>query len=482
MLIETTMESPIVPVILCGGSGSRLWPLSRVDRPKQYHRFYGEESLFQSTIRRLTGPHFASPLVLVNQRFVDETLAQFRPLGIEPDAIVVEPAILNTAPALAAAALIVARRDPQALMLATPADHVVRDPRALQEAIGVGVKAARAGRIVTFGIEPDHAETGYGYLARGTAVDGHDGVFAASFLEKPEREAAERMIAAGGHYWNAGIFLFTAGTLIDELALHAPQVLEAARAAIPVADADARRIELTAGAYATAPRISIDYAVMEKSSRIAVVPTDPGWCDVGAWPALWDISEKDADHNVVIGDAVVSDATGSYVLSAGRRLVAVHGIDDLVVVDTEDAVLVTSRDLAQGVRGIVERLSQAQRPEAVTPKRVERPWGSYESINSGPGFQVKHIIVKPGGRLSLQFHYHRSEHWTIVSGTARVTVADEVRILQPNESTYVPLGTMHRLENLGRVDLHMIEVQCGEYLGEDDIVRIDDVYGRAMAS
>lgn len=482
MSVVSPIESPIIPVVMCGGSGTRLWPLSRVDRPKQFHHLFGDESMFKATLRRFSGPRFGRPYILVNKRFLDETIGQVAAMGWRPESVLIEPAIRNTAPALAAAALLIARRDPNALMLATPADHVVTDPDALTRAIIASAPAAREGHIVVFGITPTTPETGYGYLEAGEAYRGSASLFHAAFQEKPSKALAEAFVADGRHLWNAGLFLMSAGTLISEFERHAPEVLEAARLSLPVIDAEkTERVELVARAYAHAPSISIDYAVMEKSDKVLVAPVSPGWSDVGAWSALWDVQRKDADGNVGTGDAILSETTNSYVNASGGRLVAVHGVSDLVVVDTEDAVLVTRRDQAQGVKDIVERLAKAQRPEAQTPKRVERPWGSYQSINNGPGFQVKHIIVKPGGRLSLQFHYHRSEHWTVVAGTARVTVGDKVEILQPNESTYVPLGAVHRLENLGKVDLHMIEVQCGQYLGEDDIVRVDDVYGRSKA-
>jgi mannose-1-phosphate guanylyltransferase/mannose-1-phosphate guanylyltransferase/mannose-6-phosphate isomerase len=483
MLVDTKLGASIVPVIMCGGSGSRLWPLSRIDHPKQFHALDGEDSLFQATVRRLSGSPFARPIILVNQRHHDMTVGQLAEMGVEAGAVVVEPAIRSTGPALAAAALVAATHFADALVLAVPADHIVRDPGKLLEAVAAAIPAASEGRIVTFGIEPEGPETGYGYIARGAGIDGASGVFAvASFIEKPSREKAEQLIAAGGHYWNAGIFLFAPAVMLEELARHAPRVLEAARAALPLAAVGARRIELAADAYESAPNVSIDNAVMERSERVAVVPTAPGWCDVGAWSALWDIGGKDDGGNVVSGDAILRDTRDSYVHAQSGRLVALSGLDDVIVVDTKDAVLVTRRDRAQGVKEIVAELVAAGRDEAVSPKRMERPWGNYESLVLAAGFQVKHIMVKPGGRLSLQFHYHRSEHWTVVGGTAQVTVGDTVSILQPNQSTYIPLGAVHRLENPGKVDLHLIEVQCGDYLGEDDIVRVEDAYGRALAS
>jgi mannose-1-phosphate guanylyltransferase/mannose-6-phosphate isomerase len=362
-------------------------------------------------------------------------------------------------------------------MLAVPADHIVREPHRLLEAIERAIPAALEGRLVTFGIEPSGPETGYGYIARGE--ERGTGIYeVASFVEKPHQARAEEMLSEGGHYWNAGIFLFSPRAMIEEFEQHAPEVLNVARASIPLASIDTVPLELDDAHYADAPDISIDYAVMERSDRVVVVPTDPGWNDVGAWSALWDLADKDDGGNAVVGDAMLRDTKNSFVMSRGDRLVAVHGLDDVVVVDTEDAVLVTSRHKVQGIKDIVTSLLSSARVEASTPKKVDRPWGSYQGIALGGGYQVKHITVKPGGRLSLQYHHHRSEHWTVVSGTAEVTIGNEVKFVQPNESVYVPLGVMHRMENPGKVDLHLIEVQCGDYVGEDDIVRVEDIYGR----
>lgn len=480
MLIDTNLKASIVPIIMGGGSGSRLWPLSRAEHPKQYHALYGTDTLFQTTVRRFQGKRFEKPLVLINARHHEVTATQLREIGVPAGKIVLEPSARNTAPALAVASLVAAGSYPDTLALAVPSDHIVREPQKLLEAIERAIPAALDGKIVTFGIEPAAPETGYGYIARGADVS--SGVYeVASFVEKPDRARAETMLAGGDHYWNAGIFLFSPRAMIEEFEKHAPEVLEAAKAAIPLASVDTLALELDGKAYAEAPEISIDYAVMERSDRVVVVPTDPGWNDVGAWSALWDLAAKDEGGNAVVGDAMLTATKDSFVMSKGGRLVAVHGLDDVVVVDTEDAVLVSSRHEVQGIKGIVASLLSSARAEASTPKKVERPWGSYQSIALGGGYQVKHITVKPGGRLSLQYHHHRSEHWTVVSGTAEVTIGNEVKFVQPNESVYVPLGVMHRMANPGKVDLHLIEVQCGNYVGEDDIVRVEDIYGRVRA-
>lgn len=477
MLIDTNLKASIVPIIMGGGSGSRLWPLSRAEHPKQYHTLHGPHTLFQTTVRRFQGARFEKPLVLINARHRDVTMTQMREIGVEPGKLVLEPSARNTAPALAVASLVTAGLHPDMLMLAVPADHIVREPHRLLEAIERAIPAALEGRLVTFGIEPSGPETGYGYIARGE--ERGTGVYeVASFVEKPQQARAEEMLSEGGHYWNAGIFLFSPRAMIEEFEQHAPEVLNVARASIPLASIDTVPLELDDTHYAGAPDISIDYAVMERSDRVVVVPTDPGWNDVGAWSALWDLADKDDGGNAVVGDAMLRDTKNSFVMSRGDRLVAVHGLDDVVVVDTEDAVLVTSRHKVQGIKDIVTSLLSSARVEASTPKKVDRPWGSYQGIALGGGYQVKHITVKPGGRLSLQYHHHRSEHWTVVSGTAEVTIGNEVKFVQPNESVYVPLGVMHRMENPGKVDLHLIEVQCGDYVGEDDIVRVEDIYGR----
>jgi mannose-1-phosphate guanylyltransferase / mannose-6-phosphate isomerase len=469
----------VVPVILSGGSGTRLWPVSRDSFPKQLWPLISERSLLQETALRALGPGFAAPLVVCNEAHRFLIAEQLRAAGIENARIVLEPCGRNSAPAIAAAALLVAEENPGAVLWIMAADAVIGDLEALHGALEEAVAAARAGHIVTFGAKPTGPETGYGYIEIGETLPGLAGAHrVASFVEKPNAAAAAVLAASGTHLWNSGMFVFTAETMLEELKAHAPQVLEAVSRAVAGRSADLDFVRLEAGAFAASPNISIDYAVAERTWRAAVVQADLGWSDVGSWNALWDLGEKDAAGNVSVGDVLLENASGCYARSDGM-LTAVVGLRDTIIVTTEDAVLVMHRDEAQNVKRIVERLRAAARPEAAAHNRCYRPWGFYESLINGDRFQVKRIVVKAGDRLSLQKHFHRAEHWVVVAGTALVTRDDECILVRENESVYLPLGCVHRLENPGRIPLELIEVQSGSYLGEDDIVRLQDVYGRA---
>ncbi|HUT49009.1 MAG TPA: mannose-1-phosphate guanylyltransferase/mannose-6-phosphate isomerase [Alphaproteobacteria bacterium] len=474
------MTSTIHPVILCGGSGTRLWPLSRALHPKQLLALTGTRSLLQETLARVADPaHFTPPHLLCNERHRFQIAEQLREAGVEAAAIVLEPAPRNTAPAVAAGALILAAVEPDALMLVLPSDHVIGDAQAFQSAVVSAADAAEAGALVTFGIAPDGPQTGYGYIERGAALDGVDGAYSvARFVEKPNAKTAAAMIAQGGYFWNSGMFLFRARRYLDELAAHAPAMLAAVEAAVAKGRQEQDFYRLDAAAYEASPSDSIDYAVMEKTADTAVVPADLGWSDVGAWSTLWEIGDKDKASNVIVGDVIAVEAKRSYLRSDGP-LVAAIGVEDIVIVAAGDAVLVAPRDRVQDVKLVTDRLAAAGRSEHESHPAVERPWGSYQTVDAGEGFQVKRIIVRPGARLSLQKHAQRAEHWVVVRGQARVTRDDEVFDLTVDQSAYIPLGAVHRLENIGPEPLHLIEVQSGGYLGEDDIVRLDDEYGRA---
>ena len=473
------MADLIVPVILSGGSGTRLWPVSRESYPKQYWPLISDRSLLQDTARRATGPGFAAPIVVCNHEHRFMIAEQLRKGGIEKARILLEPVGRNSAPAITAAAVLVAEDDPDAVLWMMAADAAIGDLSALHRALVPAVAAARAGRVVTFGMRPHAPETGYGYIEIGAPLAGIEGAHdLARFVEKPDAETAARLVGSGRHLWNSGMFLFTARRLIAEMAEHAPEVLAAVQAAVAGRRVDLDFLRLDAEAFAAAPSISLDYAVAERTRHAAVVPADLGWSDVGSWSALWALGEKDAAGNVAAGDVLLEQARDCYVRSDGM-LTAVVGLENAVVVVTEDAVLALHRDHAQDVKKIVDRLRLAGRPEAVLHNRCYRPWGFYESLIQGDRFQVKRIVVQPGQKLSLQKHFHRAEHWVVVNGTALVTRDDEQILLRENESVYLPLGSRHRLENPGRIPLTLIEVQSGAYLGEDDIVRFDDTYGRA---
>ncbi|MFL1462860.1 mannose-1-phosphate guanylyltransferase/mannose-6-phosphate isomerase [Roseococcus sp. DSY-14] len=471
-------DDALVPVILCGGSGTRLWPLSRESLPKQFWPLLGGESMLVETARRGQGAGFAPPLLVAGEAQRFEVAEQMRAAGIAGARILLEPEGRNSAPAIAAAAALLARQDPGTVLWILPADHAVADVPALHAALARAAAAARAGRVVTFGMAPTAPETGYGYIEHGAPLPGLPGALAvARFVEKPDAAAARALAADGRHSWNSGMFVATAATLLRELAAHAPAVLAAAEAAVEAAAHDLDFIRLGAEAFRAAPSISIDYAVMERTALAAVVPAEIGWSDVGSWDALWAASPRDASGNALSGPVEALDCEGCLVRSEGMLTAAV-GLRDVALVVTDDAVLAVPRDRAQDVKRIVERLKARGVTQAVEHRRMFRPWGHYEGMIRGDRFQVKRITVKPGGRLSLQTHFHRAEHWVVVHGTARVTRDAEVLLVGENQSVYLPLGCVHRMENPGKIPLVLIEVQVGSYLGEDDIVRIEDTYGR----
>jgi mannose-1-phosphate guanylyltransferase / mannose-6-phosphate isomerase len=476
--IGAMAEDRIVPVILSGGSGTRLWPVSRESFPKQLWPLVSERTMMQETALRAKGPGFAPPIVVCNDEHRFLIAEQLRSAGFLDARIILEPVGRNSAPAIAAAALLVAEDNPDAVLWIMAADASIADEPALQLAIQAAAEAARAGRVVTFGMKPTTAETGYGYIEVGAPLSGLEGVHAvARFLEKPDMATAARFVSDGQHLWNSGMFVSTARTLVEELGRYAPDVLIAVRRAVSHRKEDLDFVRLDVEAFVACPAISIDYAVAERTDRAAVVPADLGWSDVGSWGALWELGVKDAAGNVVLGDVMLEGAENCYVRSDGM-LAAVVGLRDAVVVVTKDAILVTHRGHAQDVKKVVERLKASGRPEGVAHNRSHRPWGYYESLIQGDRFQVKRIVVSPGRQLSLQSHFHRAEHWVVVNGTARVTRDAETLIVGENESVYLPLGCVHRLENPGRIPLTLIEVQSGAYLGEDDIVRLQDSYGR----
>jgi mannose-1-phosphate guanylyltransferase/mannose-6-phosphate isomerase len=470
---------PIFPVVLCGGAGSRLWPMSRQLLPKQFLPLVSEQTMLQETVARLRGlPGAQPPIIVSNHEHRFLVAEQLRAIDVRPRAQILEPAGRNTAPAVAVAALGLVREVPDAVMLVLPADHLIRDVAAFHAAVVKAAAVARTGALATFGIRPDHPATGYGYIERGAPIDGHEGAFrVARFVEKPDAATARGFLERGTYAWNSGMFVLGARRYLEELGRHAAAILEGSRKALDAAATDLDFVRLDAAAFADCPADSIDYAVMEKTDAAAVVPADIGWSDVGSWATLWEVGDKDRDGNVLRGDVHIRSSANCYV-RAEKRLVSVLGLRDAVVVETDDAVLVASKEEAQKVKDVVGHLDAHNRTEHVSHRRVYRPWGYYESIDDGDRFQVKRLMVKPGAALSLQMHHHRAEHWVVVSGTAKVTRGDDVMLLAENQSTYIPIGAKHRLENPGKVPLYLIEVQSGGYLGEDDIVRFEDVYRR----
>ncbi|QOL24424.1 mannose-1-phosphate guanylyltransferase/mannose-6-phosphate isomerase [Thalassotalea sp. LPB0316] len=466
----------LIPVIMAGGSGTRLWPLSRSLYPKQFLALNSKQTMLQETLARLAGLDTCEPITICNEehRFiVAEQLRELDNIG----SIILEPAGRNTAPAIALAAEVAslnAGGDPLILVLA--ADHVIQDEAAFVEAINRATPLAEQGKLVTFGIVPQSAHTGYGYIKRG--VERGDGFDVASFVEKPDGETAATYIESGEYYWNSGMFLFKASRYLEELTKHRPDIASVCSSALENSSRDLNFIRLNEEVFLTCPEDSIDYAVMEKTTDAVVVPLDAGWNDIGSWSALWEIDQKDEQGNALRGDVIALDSKGC-LLHGGERLIATIGLEDIVVVDTKDAVLVAHKDKVQDVKKVVGQLKSQGRSELQLHREVYRPWGKYDSIDSGERYQVKRITVKPGAKLSVQMHHHRAEHWIVVSGTAKVTNGDKTFLVTENESTYIPVGIVHALENPGKVPLELIEVQSGSYLGEDDIVRFEDRYGRA---
>ncbi|MEQ8657869.1 MAG: mannose-1-phosphate guanylyltransferase/mannose-6-phosphate isomerase [Hyphomicrobiales bacterium] len=469
----------ITPILLSGGAGTRLWPVSRKALPKQFAQLIGDESLFVGAARRLSSLNFHAPIIVTGDEYrflVRDQLAQAQ---VKPGCVLIEPEGRNTAPAILAAALIAQETNPEALLLAAPSDHLIADTQAFGQAIQTGVEVAQNGAIVTFGITPTRPETGYGYLELAGTTNDKPVVLLSRFVEKPDAEAAAAMLASGNYLWNAGIFLFRADTLVDAFATHQPAMLEQVRAAVANRTEDLGFERLAAQPWSDVESISIDYAIMEKSDHIMVVPYNSSWSDLGDWDALWRESTPNEAGVVTVGDATALDCTSTYLRSDNDDLAVVGiGLDNVMVVATQDAVLVADKSKAQHVKRAVDVLSQKGSKQAEAFPRDHRPWGWYDILALSERFQVKRIVVNPGAALSLQSHMHRAEHWIVVTGTARVTVDGQVKLVGENESVYVPLGAKHQLENPGKVPMELIEVQSGSYLGEDDIVRYDDPYRR----
>ncbi|MEM6300336.1 MAG: mannose-1-phosphate guanylyltransferase/mannose-6-phosphate isomerase [Pseudomonadota bacterium] len=466
----------LIPVLLSGGVGSRLWPVSREAYPKQFLALASELSMLQDTLKRTQDLETGDPIVVCNDEHRFMVAEQLRQLAISSSSIILEPAGRNTAPAVALAAIAALQEHPDAVLLVLPADHLIQDVTSFIDAVRQGVAEAERGALMTFGVVPDAPETGYGYLRLGTPK-GENLFSLDSFVEKPDQETAKAYLESGNYYWNSGMFLLSASAYLDELKAHAPDILAACEKSMQAAEADMDFLRPDESSFLECRSDSIDYAVMEKTKRGGVIPLECGWSDVGAWSTLWTVSNQDEQGNVQVGDVLLDNCEQSYIRSESR-LVAATGVKDLVVVETPDAVLVADRHQVQDVKNLVNSLKQLDRSEATTHHRVYRPWGSYESLIQGDRFQVKRIVVSPGQTLSLQMHHHRAEHWIVVSGTAEVTCEERVFTLCEDQSTYIPLGHKHRLANRGKIPLELIEVQSGSYLGEDDIVRFEDVYGR----
>ena len=472
----------ITPIILCGGSGTRLWPLSRKSYPKQFVPLVGDKTLFQSSALRMTGPEFAAPIVLTNSDFRFIVTEQLQEIGIDPGAILIEPEGRNTAPAVLAAALYVARKDPNAVLLVAPSDHIIPDTAAFNAAIEAGLSAVESGQLVTFGITPTHPETAYGYLELSAPSDGQP-VALKRFVEKPDADRAAQMLAEGSFLWNAGIFLFRARDIIAAFETHAADLIEPVTASLETGHVDLGFCRLGPEAWAGANDISIDYAVMEKADNLSVVPFDGGWSDLGGWDAVWRESDADTNGVVTSGEATAIDCADSLLRSDSDRLEVVGiGLKNVMAIAMNDAVLIADMSRAQDVKKAVDALKAKGSTQATTFPKDHRPWGWFESLAISDRFQVKRIHVHPGAALSLQSHHHRAEHWIVVTGTAEVTIDDKVQLVTENESVYIPLGAVHRMRNPGKVPMVLIEVQTGAYLGEDDIIRYEDVYARGQGA
>jgi mannose-1-phosphate guanylyltransferase len=483
----------ILPVIMAGGSGSRLWPLSRQQFPKQFLTLHGENSMLQATALRLSGLEHQAPMVICNEEHRFSVAEQFRANNISNSGIILEPVGRNTAPAIALAAFRTVQEGNDPLLLVLAADHVITDEVAFCQSVTQACTHANLGKLVTFGIVPTAPETGYGYIKRGQLVRAEmlnevqqvgESFTVSEFVEKPDAKTAEKYVNCGDYYWNSGMFLFKASRYLEELKIHRPDIYQACEKAMADIQSDADFVRVNKEAFEACPDESVDYAVMEPlcavegSTDVVVVPMDCGWSDVGSWSALWEIEKKDTNGNVCRGDVINIDTSNSYI-NAQEKLVAVIGLDDVVVVETKDAILVSKKSDVQKVKNIVNQLKAEDRSEFKSHREVYRPWGKYDSVDNGERFQVKRITVKPGAKLSVQMHHHRAEHWVVVSGTAKVTNGDKTILLTENQSTYIPIGVVHALENPGKVELELIEVQSGSYLGEDDIVRFEDKYGRS---
>jgi len=469
----------IIPVILCGGSGTRLWPLSRDSYPKQFLHLLENQSLFQATVERLRGITSENPVAVTNDKHRFLVAEQLREINQKAE-ILLEPMGRNTAPAIAAAAIRALKNESSPMLLVLPSDHHIEQVDVFSEAVQTGAQAAKDGKLVTFGVVPTRAETGYGYIHAETKplYNTEQPVYTVNgFKEKPDSQTAEQYLTSGEYFWNSGMFLFRADRYLEELEKFAPEILTSCQQAVEKGQDDLDFFRLDKDSFGSCPADSIDYAVMEKTDAACVVPLDAGWNDVGAWASLWDISPSDDNDNVICGDVIAHDSTHCHIHSESR-LVTTLGVKNLVIVETSDAVLVADKDAAQNVKEIVNELKNANRSEGTIHREVYRPWGKYDSVDAGERFQVKRITVNPGATLSLQKHHHRAEHWVVVTGTAEITCDDDIRILSENQSTFIPLGSVHRLRNPGKIPLELIEIQSGSYLGEDDIERFEDHYGR----
>ena len=468
------MIDNVIPVVLSGGSGTRLWPRSRKHYPKQLLKLLGPRTMLQETALRVD--HLGAPIIVCNEEHRFMVAEQLLELGINPAAIILEPVARNTAPAIALAALAAQRNNERSILVVLPADHLIKDVPAFRGKLETAIELAETGKLVTFGIKPERAETGYGYI-KAEARSSHQALDIQQFVEKPDIATAVDYFVSGKYYWNSGMFVFRADVYLGELEIHQPEILKHARDAIERATEDLDFTRVDAQSFAQCPEDSIDYAIMEKTQNAVLVPYDSDWSDLGSWQAIWEETDKDNDENVILGDVIAEDCSGS-LFHAENHLIAAIGVEDMVVIDTKDALLIAKKERVQDIKKIVDRLKNLDRGEYLLHREVYRPWGSYDSIDAGENYQVKRITVKPGKSLSLQYHHQRSEHWVVVKGTALVQIGDDEQLIAENQAAYIPKGVKHRLTNPGDTPIHLIEVQSGSYLGEDDIVRLEDKYGR----